>query len=108
MVIYVDIDETICFRSKEHGLDYTKSQPHKESINKINDLYDKGHKIIYWTARGKTTGIDWSELTKQQLNNWGVKHHKLILDKPYYDIFIDNRNFRAEGDWINKLDNYID
>lgn len=30
----------------------------------------KNPKIIYWTARGKTTGIDWSELTKQQLDNY--------------------------------------
>ena len=49
-VIYVDIDETICHRetSVDFGTthDYTKAQPIKENIEKINKLYDEGNTIV--------------------------------------------------------------
>ena len=50
MIIYVDIDETIC-RSPEDR-DYTKAVPITDHIHKINERYDSGSKIVYWTARG--------------------------------------------------------
>lgn len=87
MEIYVDIDETIC--TSNDNLDYSLAKPYPEKIKKINSLYDKGHKIIYWTARGRKTGIDWYNETKKQLNDWGAKYH--ILDtstKPAYDLLI--------------------
>mgnify|MGYP001366102658 FL=1 len=52
MIIFVDMDETICHRSEEHKKDYEKSEPYLERIEKINKLYDEGHTIMYWTARG--------------------------------------------------------
>jgi hypothetical protein len=94
-VIYVDIDNTIC-NSNNNPLDYSTSKPWYNRIKKINDLYDKGHTIIYWTARGTITGIDWTELTTNQLNEWGCKYHKVILKKPYYDLFIDDKNINSE------------
>ena len=42
----VDIDNTIC--TQTYG-DYSKAKPYQDRINKINDLYDAGHKIIYFT-----------------------------------------------------------
>ena len=63
-VIYVDIDETICRREKstDFGVvhDYKKAKPIKENIEKINKLNDEGHTIVYWTARGSKSGIDWA------------------------------------------------
>lgn len=94
-VIYVDIDETICI-TPDNPRVYEQSLPIRENINKINDLYDKGNKIVYWTARGSRSGIDWYDLTKKQLVEWGAKHHDLRLDKPYYDMFIDDKNLRIE------------
>jgi hypothetical protein len=41
-------------------------------------------------VRGYVTGIDWTNLTKNQLTSWGVKHHELILGKPFADIYIDD------------------
>jgi hypothetical protein len=86
MIIYVDIDETIC----EYGdvREYPLAKPIKKRIEKMNSLFDDGNTIVYWTARGSTTGIDWSELTIKQLNDWGVKYHDLKLMKPPYDLFI--------------------
>ena len=95
MIIYVDIDETIC--SKSEDLDYSKAEPWVDRIEYINGLYDKGHTVIYWTARGSGTGKDWSEVTKTQFQKWGVKYHGLKFKKPVYDIFIDDKN-------INSLD----
>ena len=34
------------------------------------------------------TGIDWTELTGQQLKKWGAKYHECKLGKPDYDLFI--------------------
>lgn len=93
MLIYVDIDNTIF---KTESTDYTKSEPIKERINKINKLYDEGNTIIYWTARGSVTGIDHSELTTNQFKEWGVKYHDLKFGKPPYDLFIDDKNINSE------------
>lgn len=100
MIIYIDIDQTIC-----HSPDaphYQTSQPIIENINKANELYDQGHTIVYWTARGATTGIDWRELTEKQFKEWGVKFHDLKFGKPHYDIFIDDKNMNTR-DWDNNL-----
>ena len=93
-VIYVDIDETICETPQPRN--YFNAVPIKENINKINKLYDEGNTIVYWTARGSRTQINWYELTKKQLIEWGAKHHELRVDKPYYDLFIDDKTLRIE------------
>ena len=45
MIIYVDIDETICHRetSTDFGVthDYTKAKPIQENIDKINKKTDR-------------------------------------------------------------------
>ena len=67
-----------------------------ENIEKINKLYDEGNTIVYWTARGSRTNINWYSLTKSQLDEWGAKYHELRVDKPYYDLFIDDKNINSE------------
>ena len=94
MIIYVDIDETICLSPDSR--DYSKAKPIPDNINKINDLYDKGNKIVYWTARGTETKIDWRNLTEKQFKAWGVKYHELKFRKPNYDLFIDDKNRNTE------------
>ena len=69
MIIYVDIDETICLSPENR--DYTLAKPIVDNIKKINQLHDEGNKIVYWTARGTGSGIDWREVTEQQFQNWG-------------------------------------
>jgi histidinol phosphatase-like enzyme len=88
MLIYIDVDGVLC--NNTYGL-YEKAIPMKKNIKKINKLYNKGNQIIIWTARGSTSGIDWSELTKKQLKEWGVKYHELLDDKPSYDLIIEDR-----------------
>ena len=93
MKIFVDIDGTICDSSES----YPTAKPIWENIDKINKLYNEGHIITYWTARGGNTGMDWSELTANQLLEWGCKFHKLdTKTKPSWDLLIDDKTKRIE------------
>jgi len=88
----VDIDNTICITQ---GSDYPKSIPIKERIEKINQLYNDGNTIIYWTARGMTSGKNWLNLTEKQLSQWGCKYSELRMNKPSYDTWVDDK-----ANWI--------
>ena len=93
MNIYVDIDGTICHST---GVDYSSAKPDYSRINKINKLYSQGNTIVYWTARGTMTGINWFQITLTQLQEWGCKFHELRMNKPAYDLFIDDKNINSE------------
>ena len=97
MKIFVDIDQTICDRPKDAGMDYSKSVPMLDRIEKINNLYDEGHEIHYWTARGTVTGIDWYLITYEQLKEWGCKFHRLSTGKPEYDLFICDKAINSDS-----------
>jgi len=92
--IIVDIDETIC--TTPENRDYKKSRPIKENIERINALYEEGHTIIYWTARGSVTGIDWEDLVRTQLEEWGARYHEARCGKPHYDLFICDKAINSE------------
>ena len=94
MIIFVDIDGTICTNTNGK---YAEAEQYKANVDKINKLYDEGNTIIYWTARGAVTGIDWTDLTKKQLEQWGAKHHELKMNsKPHYDLLICDKTKRIE------------
>ena len=94
MLIYVDIDETICFTPDSR--DYSLAEPYLDKIQKINNLYNEGHKIVYWTARGRVTKIDWYDITKNQLDSWGAKYHQLDVEtKPHYDLLICDKTLKS-------------
>ncbi len=95
MIIFVDIDDTICHGGTPE--DYSKAKPNIDRINKINDLFKEGNIIVYWTARGTKTGINWYNLTKNQLDSWGCKYTELRMGKPNYDLFIDDKNINSES-----------
>lgn len=97
MTIYVDVDNTIC---KTKGTDYASAIPIQRAIDKVNSYYDRGDTIIFWTARGTISGIDWKDLTEYQLKIWGVKYHELKMGKPAYDAFIDDKNINSDQ-WLN-------
>ena len=94
MIIYVDIDETICNSPEDR--DYSQSIPIQKNIKKINSMYDNGDTIVYWTARGTGSGICWRDVTESQFEKWGVKYHELHFGKPIYDLFIDDKNINSE------------
>jgi hydroxymethylpyrimidine pyrophosphatase-like HAD family hydrolase len=98
MIYFIDIDDTIC--RLDNPMDYSSAKPIPKAIEKINKLHKDGHTIIFWTARGTSSGIDWTKLTKFQLSSWGVNYHELRFGKPVYDFFIDDKNINSE-DWLN-------
>lgn len=95
MVFVFDIDGTIC--TLVNGDAYQEAKPIKERIEKINSLFDEGHNIKMFTARGASTGKDWTTITKEQLSQWGLKYNELIMNsKPEGDLFIDDKAVNAE------------
>ncbi len=97
MIYCIDVDGTICTKTEDSS--YPNAQPQQLVIDKVNKLYDEGHTIKIFTARGGTTGKDWTELTKEQLEKWGVKHHELIMGKPAADFYIDDKGLNP-GEFV--------
>jgi ribonucleotide monophosphatase NagD (HAD superfamily) len=108
----IDIDNTICITINNF---YKNSKPIKKNIELINDLYKKGHTIIFFTARGmnKYKGNKnkihkvYYKFTRDQLIAWGVKFHKLILCKPSYDFAIDDKSIFFKKNWTKKINNLL-
>ena len=97
-----DIDGTLCDTpNNEKGKpDYLNAKPFPFMVETVNRLYQDGHHIIMMTARGRGSGIDHTELTRKQLNDWGYMYHHLepMFHKPTADIFIDDKGINVE-DW---------
>jgi len=101
MVYVFDIDGTICESSNS---EYEMASPIQSRIKKVNDLYDEGHSIIFQTARGMGRSDNstayahkaFYELTKNQLDSWGVKYHGLFLGKPAGDVYVDDKGIKDE------------
>jgi len=110
--IAFDLDNVICFRPSEYehlGPEkYLHCKPYVEMIELINSLYDDGHKIIIYTARGMSQFSGniveiYSKLynqTNDQLKSWGVKYHQLVMGKIHYDVLIDDKALNSQN--INK------
>lgn len=103
-----DIDGTIC--TPTTGRKYHEAKPYTDRIKQINELYDQGHYIIFFTARamGRFCGDPEDRqkaeeamrpITEQQLEEWGVKYHEVLFGKPHADIFIDDKG-RRDTDWF--------
>ena len=96
MNIFIDLDNTLCVTEDSN---YAESKPIKNRIEKVNKLKDEGNKITIWTARGQTSGIDYTELTIRQLNEWNVQYDKLMMGKPSYDLYIDDKSKNVDKYW---------
>jgi CMP-N-acetylneuraminic acid synthetase len=84
-----DIDGVIATLTP--GNDYAQAGPRLAIIELLRRLYDAGHRIILFTARGTMTGMDWRRLTVLQLQQWDVPFHELRFGKPAADFYIDDR-----------------
>ena len=97
----IDIDGTIFHTS---GEDYNHVTPISGRIEQINKLYDEGHHIAYFTARGmgrfdndaKKAHSRFYYHTKCQLREYGCKFHDLIMGKPAADIYIDDKGMHSD------------
>lgn len=92
----VDVDDCI---SKHINRDYENAIPYLSVIEKINNLYNQGHIIKLFTARGMVSSNGDIVLARQKneiiLKKWldknNVFYHELIFGKPLYDCFIDDK-----------------
>ena len=100
MIYCFDIDGTIC--SITDG-NYKEAEPFADRIKLVNKLYETGSTIIYFTARGSTSGIDWRSTTESQLEQWGAKYHELHLGKPHYDIYVGDKALNDKTYFIEKI-----
>ena len=98
--IVIDLDDTICYTENR---DFENSIPNKEVIDKINKLYDKGYKIIIYTARGgkscktlKEKENKYRNITEKWLNKHNVKYTKLLFGKMNADYYVDDKNLSIE------------
>ncbi len=98
MIIYIDIDNTIFNTS---NMEYGNSTPIIDNIKKVNKLYEEGHTIIMWTARGTLSNNNFFQITYDQLINFNVKFHELRMGKPAYDLLIDDKSINSIWDWNN-------
>ena len=90
-----DLDETVCLTPANRN--YAEAIPYQKVIEKINCLFDEGNEITIFTARGSTSKVDYTELNKMQLKEWGVKYHHLIdKGKPSYDLFVDDKAINSK------------
>ncbi len=89
--ILIDIDGTIC--TEERTFERPLAKPLQNAKEKVNALYDAGHTIIFWTARG------WEQykITAKWLQDNGFKYHQILMGKPQATIFIDDRARKFEG-----------
>ena len=97
-----DIDGTLCHTpNKVNGKpDYYNAIAFPWMVRAVNNLYDQGHYIIMMTARGRGSGIDYTDLTRNQLSMWGYKYHELepMFHKPTADLFIDDKGISV-NEW---------
>lgn len=100
MIYCFDLDDTLCFGTSTN---YEKAKPFIDRINRVNQLYDAGHTIKIFTARGSETGIDWRHITEEQLSVWGLRYHLLLLGKPAADVYVDDKACH-EKDFAWQLD----
>ena len=105
--ICFDLDGVLCLTK---GNNYLLSKPIKKNIKFTNKL-NKDYKIIIFTSRFMGRNNDnvskankqGYEFTKKQLKKWNVKYSKLILGKPSYDFYIDDKNLGFSKNWVVDL-----
>jgi hypothetical protein len=107
-IICFDLDNVLC---KTRKSDYIKSQPLKKNINLVNDLFNRGFYIKIFTARYMGRNNDnrlkaikqAKKITEIQLKKWKINYHKLILGKPSFDIYVDDKSLFYDKNWVIKL-----
>lgn len=117
-IITFDLDDVLCKRPS--GFEnkpiekYHYAEPIQKMVDICNELYEHGYEIHIYTARGMASfdAIPSQvynalfELTKNQLRAWGVKHHLLIMGKPFYNLFIDDKGMNSAD--VNSIEDIIE
>ena len=97
-ILLIDIDGTVCddIKNEDSHL-YSIADHIPEALETINQWYDDGAHITFFTARESKD----REVTLEWLKEKGFKFHGLITDKPRCTtdndeyVWIDNRKVRG-------------
>ncbi len=87
--LVIDIDGVLA--EPVPDLDYGSAGPIMENVERVNALHEAGCHIVLFTARGSGTGKDWSAVTAEQMQRWGVRYDELRFGKPPADLYVDDR-----------------
>lgn len=94
-LICVDMDGTLC-KGESWGHGY--SEPYRDRIEFINNLYNNGANLIIYTARFP----EMYAKTAAWLTKYGVRYHGIAMGKkPGATIYIDDRALNAEDVFVN-------
>ena len=92
MTVVLDLDGVIC--TEEKTFERSLARPKIGVQQRVRAWRAAGHTVVIYTARS------WSEyrMTKHWLKTWGIEHDELLMGKPVYDVWIDDRAIRFT-DW---------
>ena len=118
--IAFDLDDVICWHSPEYdklGVDkYLYCEPIDSAIDMVNEYFDSGNKVIIYTARGMNLYRgnlnliyeNLYDLTYDQLLDWGLKFHRLVMGKISYDVLIDDKVINSRFATRERIEKYFD
>ena len=118
--IAFDLDDVICWHHPDYdevGVDkYYHCEPIESGVELVNEYYDKGYRIIIYTARGM--GIyngnvnlvyeNLYDLTYSHLIEWKVKFHRLVMGKLSYDLLIDDKAISSYLATRERVDEFLE
>tara|TARA_R100001594_G_scaffold107317_1_gene141904 strand:- start:159 stop:530 length:372 start_codon:yes stop_codon:yes gene_type:complete len=118
--IAFDLDDVICWHSPEYdklGVEkYLYCEPIDSAIDMVNEYFDSGNKVIIYTARGMNLYRgninliyeNLYDLTYDQLLDWGLKFHRLVMGKLSYDVLIDDKVINSRFATRERIEKYFD
>ncbi len=101
--IGVDIDNTLTIDSHilnwentsetTRKLTFLSAEPNTKLINVINEYYNtEMYEITLFTSRN----LRYRKITEAWLKHYKINYHHLIMNKPCFDVLIDDRTMRPE------------
>ena len=101
MNFIIDIDDTLLNYHENKEYDeiwkrYKDAKPDYSQIEIVNELYKNGHKIILHTGRN----WDKYEITKNQMAEFNINHHELVMGKPQ-GVYIDKDSYKNIEECLN-------
>ena len=82
--VICDIDGILC---ENRRVPYGKKSPYMENLSILKKLFRDGNKIVLFTSRKSRYRGE----TLAWLRKYNVTFHKLIMNKPKGDIYIDDK-----------------
>lgn len=101
MKIAFDIDGTVMTQGSPEK-DYRDAIAIPEMVQYVNQLYNSGHEIYFFTARH----FKHFKYTQESLIKAGFKFDGLVMNKISCDLYVDDKGFRMNKN-IENLDELI-